>query len=527
MNIKIKTQYNQPLIHVCAFENQDHVDLRFKKEYFKLIDVDGNSLFDNVVNKGIWRIRVKKARPAKFNYYLILKESQRRSFIKKTLEKISNSDVPVKIKSVGGNVFIDDQKAYSNEKYIITAGPFSDERQARHHSKNFNQLNHCRIHRQRVEEGKGIIEIYDSQYDNFAEVKDKIILVNNKPDAYFEIKHFAISHNDEEKIKHDNLFFQGNLEISIGQGNTLTGINEIPVESYLKGVLYSEIGDHAEYEFAKCMAIAARSQIFARIGQCHGGEGFDFCSGSHCLRYYGKKYDDSEICNAIKETFGQIIAKDENVYPARFSFSCGGHTENKSGIWLNDDPDYITGKFDGDQNKKPELDLSSEEDIDEWIAGKPEVNCRIDEKGMNSSQKLMADSFRWEVFYTRKELQKIIMEKTGEEIGIIYEIIPISRGVSGRIKELEILGSLKNVRISGELNIRSAFSETFLNSSCFIIQPESDFDGIPLSFLFVGAGKGHGVGLCKVGAGKMASENIGYKDIIKHYYEKCEIKRIY
>ena len=119
------------------------------------------------------------------------------------------------------------------------------------------------------------------------------------------------------------------------------------------------------------------------------------------------------------------------------------------------------------------------------------------------------------------------MEKTGEEIGIIYEIIPISRGVSGRIKEIEIFGSLKNVRISGELNIRSAFSETFLNSSCFIIQPETDSDGVPLSFLFVGAGKGHGVGLCKTGAAKMVSADIGHEAIINHYYEKCEIKRIY
>jgi len=527
MNTKIKTQYNQPLILVCAFENQEHVDLKFSKEHFALYDIDGNSLFDNVNNEGIWRIRVKKAQPAKYDYYLILKESQKRSSIKKALQKISNLDDSAKIKSVGGKVFFDGRLAYSNEKFIIAAGPFSDERQARHHSKNYNQLNHCRIHREQISKGRGIIEIYDSKYDDFAEVKDKLILVRKKSDAYFEIKHFPISNDHKEKIKHEDLFFQGNLEISIGSDNTLTGINEIPVESYLKGVLYSEIGSHAEFEFAKCMAIVARSQIFARIGQCHGREGFDFCSGSHCLRYYGKKYDNPEICKAIDETFGQIILKGDKVYPARFSFSCGGHTENKSRIWLNDDPDYITGKFDGDPDKKLKLDLSTEKDAVEWILGKPEVYCRIDDNEMNSSQKFLADSFRWEVFYTRKELQKIIMEKTGEEIGIIYEIIPISRGVSGRIKEIEIFGSLKNVRISGELNIRSAFSETFLNSSCFIIQPEADFDGVPLSFLLVGAGKGHGVGLCKTGAAKMVSADIGHEGIINHYYEKCEIKRIY
>jgi len=527
MITRIKTQYNQPLIHVCAFEDQDHVDLKFRKDDFGLLDIDGNSLFDNVKNDGIWRVRVKKAKPAKYDYYLILKESQKRSSLKKALEKISNSDDSAAIKSVGGKVFFDGRLAYTNEKYIIAAGPFSNKRQAMHHSKNYNQLNHCRIHREQISKGRGVLEIYDSKYDNFAEVKDKLILASSKPDAYFEIKRFPIDNNHDEKIKREDLYFQGNLEINIGSNNTLTAINEIPVESYLKGVLYSEIGSHAEYEFAKCMAIAARSQIFARIGHCHGKEGFDFCSGSHCLRYYGKKYDNPEICKAIDDTFGQVISKDDKLYPARFSFSCGGHTENKSGIWLNDDPDYITGKFDGDPEQMPELDLSTENGAAEWILGKPEVNCRIDDTGMNSSQKLLADSFRWEVFYTRKELQKIIMEKTGEEIGIIYEIIPLARGVSGRIKEVEIFGSLKNVKISGELNIRSAFSETFLNSSCFIVKPETDSDGVPLSFLFVGAGKGHGVGLCKTGAAKMVSADIGHESIINHYYEKCEIKRIY
>ena len=137
------------------------------------------------------------------------------------------------------------------------------------------------------------------------------------------------------------------------------------------------------------------------------------------------------------------------------------------------------------------------------------------------------DSFRWEVFYSCEELQEIIRRKTGEETGLIYEIIPLLRGVSGRIKEVEILGSLKNIRLSGDLNIRAAFSESHLNSSCFIVRPELDMDGIPMNFLFIGAGKGHGVGLCKVGATRLACKEKTHQDIINHYFQKCKITRIY
>ena len=131
------------------------------------------------------------------------------------------------------------------------------------------------------------------------------------------------------------------------------------------------------------------------------------------------------------------------------------------------------------------------------------------------------------MFYTRNELEAIIYEKTGEELGIIYEIIPIARGASGRIREVEILSSLKNIKISGELNIRSALSVTLLNSSCFFVEAERDMDGVPINFTLIGAGKGHGVGLCKVGAAKMSMLGKNYTEILAHYFKKCDVKRIY
>jgi len=527
MKIIFNTYNEQPLIRVCAFQKQEHIDFKFKADDFAFFDMNGKALFPDVKKDKVWRIKIKKAHPARYEHYLILRESQNLKDMEQALEEYKVQDSQVLLKAVGGDIFIGAEEVSSNEKYLIMAGPFSSERQARHHSRNYNQLNHCRIHRQIVEDGRGTIEVYDSEYENFTETKNGVWLRPLHTEAYFQVSHFAINANEEQKIRHEDLFYQGALFIKIDEENSLTAINEISIESYLKGVLYSEIGQQAQLEYAKSMAIAARSQIFARIGQLHANEGFDFCSDSHCLRYYGKNYDCPAIDRAVAETKGLVLARAGKVCHAHFSYSCGGHTENTSGIWLDDDLDYIVGRFDGDEKDDLKLDLTKEKNVRQWIFSRPAVLCRINDQESGAMQKLSVDSFRWEVFYTRNELETIIQDKTGEDVGMIYEIIPISRGVSGRLKEVEILGSLKNVRIAGELNIRSAFSETYLNSSCFIVQPELDSDGIPLNFLFIGAGKGHGVGLCKVGANRMACNGKNHQEILTHYYEQCQIKRIY
>ena len=527
MKFVFKTKDDQPLIRVCALKNQTHIDLKFDAKDFMLADSEGNELFPAAHNKNIWRARIKKAKSAKCEYYLVLHESQDEEKLQKKMRQFRKKDRRVSIKKVGGEIYIADKLVSSNEKFMIMAGPFPTEKQAQAQGKKYNGFKQWRVHKTLLKAGKGSIEIYDGEYENFTEVSNGFRLLPKNNGAYFQIKRFAINDSSSEKTRHEDLFFQGLLSVEIDEQNLLTAVNVISVEDYVKGILYSELGEHVQPEYAKTMAIVARSQIFARFGQCHVNEGFDFCSSSHCLRYYGKNFQSPEIEQAVRETRGQILTVNGKVCHAYFHYSCGGHTEQISGILPDDDSSFIQGKFDGDPAQNPGLDLSKEEDVKTWIESKPDVNCRIDEQTMNSSSRLIVDSFRWEVFYSCEELQEIIRRKTGEETGLIYEIIPLLRGVSGRIKEVEILGSLKNIRLSGELNIRAAFSESHLNSSCFIVRPELDMDGIPMNFLFIGAGKGHGVGLCKVGATRLACEEKTHQDIINHYFQKCKITRIY
>ncbi len=527
MEIYLPTESGQPQLQICAFKQQDHIDLQFDIADYQFRDEHNNVLFPDIQNNGFWRIKVKDSQLPEYAYYLILRESENRREMEELLSVYKQKQDNILLHEIGGTIFIDKHRVFSNQKYMVLAGPFSTEKEAHHSSKEFGQIVHSRIYRRLLKPAHGRIEIYDANYEQFIEVNNFIQVVPKNNKGYLRIKHFPIRHLHGQKTEHKDLFYRGRLKIIIDEHSSLSGINELAVEDYLKGVLLSEISPHAPEEFIRSMAIVARSYVFARLGQKHADEGFDFCSDSHCLRYYGKKIKAPQVDAAVRQTVGQVLQNHGRICNAYFSYSCGGHTENTSGVWLNEDVPYIQGKFDGEAVDDPGLDLTKEEDVRKWIMTRPEVNCKIDVQQWADSYELSADSFRWEVFYTRNELEEIMREKTGEDVGIIYEIIPLKRGVSGRIKEIEILGSLKNVHIAGEHNIRSALSETFLNSSCFIIKTELDNEGVPLNFVFIGAGKGHGVGLCKAGATKLATKGKDYKQILLHYFENCQIERIY
>jgi stage II sporulation protein D len=95
--------------------------------------------------------------------------------------------------------------------------------------------------------------------------------------------------------------------------------------------------------------------------------------------------------------------------------------------------------------------------------------------------------------------------------GTVLDLIPLTRGESGRITRLKVIGSAKTLIIGKELEIRKALSKTHLYSSCFFVEKEQR-DGETL-FNLHGAGWGHGVGLCQIGAAVMGAEGYQYREI--------------
>ena len=134
---------------------------------------------------------------------------------------------------------------------------------------------------------------------------------------------------------------------------------------------------------------------------------------------------------------------------------------------------------------------------------------------------------RMELGYTQEQLSGLISDKLKMDFGDIIDLVPVERGRSGRICKLKIVGSKRSFTIGKELEIRRALSETHLYSSAFVVDKLDVNNGVPSRFVITGAGWGHGVGLCQIGAAVMGERGYSYDEILLHYYRGAEIREIY
>jgi SpoIID/LytB domain protein len=515
------------VLEVCIFEDQDQFDFKYTTHDFDIYDENDNLLNAAFKKNHLFRIKIKEASPSLFEYYILLHESENLDYIKKKTEGYKKSIKNVFYREVGGDVVKDNENITNNKKYLCLNGPYRSEEEARKELVKNGELNHCRIHKKKIKDGKMVLELFDPDGEDVIDFSSVIKIVPKSISASFELRHLRINNKLRNNRQiYENLYYQGGLIVRIDSGGKLAGINVVNIDDYIKGVLVSEISCNVSADFAKAMAIVCRSNVFARYGHKHFEESYDFCNAGHCMRYFGKEFANDTIISAVEETKNQVLVYEDKICEAYYSYSCGGHTDVVDGVWLRDKLDYLEGHIDNEDKFIERIDLTKEEDAAKWALKRPDVYCNLTSLQPPASMKDGASSFRWEVFYSRQELTAIIKEKTGEDVGTIYEIIPIERSVSGRIKKLQILGSLKNIYIKGELNIRTALSPSQLKSSCFIVESEMDGDGVPYNFTLIGCGVGHGIGLCKVGAAVMAENGKKYDTILKHYYNKCQIKRI-
>jgi len=261
--------------------------------------------------------------------------------------------------------------------------------------------------------------------------------------------------------------------------------------------------------------------VAANWGRLHKGEAYQFCSSDHCFYLAGLQPWPRRVMEVMKKTKGQVLTCGDEICNTPSHLVCGGHTESLENVGDFESKPYLKSLFDTEGHRTPEKmpdSLNNEEAIEIWINNQPRVNCNLSEKKDMEDFRKFRRFFRWEVEYTRQELEEIISQKTEEDIGTLYDIVPLKRGTSGRLVETEILGSRQNVKLVGDLAIREAFSQTQLPSSCFIVRARMDEHGIPTLFNFVGAGNGDGVGMCQLGAISKAYSGQTAQEIITHYF---------
>jgi SpoIID/LytB domain protein len=328
--------------------------------------------------------------------------------------------------------------------------------------------------------------------------------------------------------------FNGGLLLSM-EGDEVRAVNHIDVERYLACVISSEMSDTASLPFLKAHAVISRSWLIAQIEQKNKvlpttergmdtpeericwydraeHTGFDVCADDHCQRYQGfGRLDNEKVMKAVDETRGEVLMYESEICDARFSKCCGGMSEKYESCWDNTPHPYLTPvKCNPNPYGMPLCDTTDAE---------------ILEQVLNDYDQETHGFFKWEVRYGQQELSELVCRRTGVDFGTIIDLVPLEKGVSGRIIRLRIVGTLRTMIIGKELEIRHALSESHLYSSAFTVVKEV-VDG-ETSFLLKGRGWGHGVGLCQIGAAVMGEKGYSYQEILKHYYTGVEIVKRY
>ncbi|HET9531489.1 MAG TPA: SpoIID/LytB domain-containing protein [Blastocatellia bacterium] len=345
--------------------------------------------------------------------------------------------------------------------------------------------------------------------------------------------------------------FQGALIIRASDDG-LTLINELPIESYLVSVVSSEMSASCPAELLRAHAVVSRSWLLAQLNERDkavrprarasyepAGERirwydreshseFDVCADDHCQRYQGiSKAFSKSAFEALQETRGKVLQYGDEICDARYSKSCGGMTEVYSAAWEERDVPYLVSIYDGPGEIAGfNLPLSVEANAEAWIASRPPAYC--DARAEDTLSRILPgfdqetkDFYRWQVSYTRDELREILSARLGVDFGRIEALEPVERGQSGRIIRLRIRGERETLLIGKELEVRRALSRSHLYSSAFIVRQDDT------SFHLIGAGWGHGVGLCQIGAAVMADRGVTHEEILAHYFKGARIRTLY
>ena len=378
-------------------------------------------------------------------------------------------------------------------------------------------------------------------------------------DASFSLSDVTIGVNFHWERKETQTFL-GTLRFVV-ESDKICAINELPVEKYLESVISSEMSATSSLELLKAHAVISRSWLLAQMKKrrdvAESGNNFfsftkkedmlirwydredhtifDVCADDHCQRYQGiTKETSPHVAEAIRQTKGQVLLDGDEICDARFSKCCGGVTEEFQYCWEDTPKNYLTAVRDialGIESTLP--NLTNEEEAEKWIRFNPPAFCNTQDKRilsqvLNDYDQETVDFYRWKVTLTQEKLQQLIADRLKIDLGSILDMKSVERGTSGRISKLQIVGTEKTFTIGKELEIRRTLSDSHLLSSAFIVDKyDIDEQGVPQRFELIGAGWGHGVGLCQIGAAVMGEEGYLYDAILLHYYQGAEIKKLY
>lgn len=405
--------------------------------------------------------------------------------------------------------------------------------------------------------GKQVVELSEGRILWENALYDELLFEPTDAQSSFTLEDVTIGVNFHWERKEAQTFL-GKLRFIV-EDNNICAINELPVETYLTSVISSEMRATSSLELLKAHAVISRSWLLAQMEQRKAENNnadkqpsffktdeeivrwydredhkqFDVCADDHCQRYQGiTKAANKHVVEAIQQTAGEILTSHGEICDARYSKCCGGAVEEFQYCWENIKKPYLQALPDTLPDTTPLPDLTDEAVARQWILSSPDAFCNTTDQKvlsqvLNDFDQETTDFYRWNQTYSQAEVKQLLEEKLEVQFGDIIDLIPLSRGKSGRIYRLKIVGKERTLIIGKELEIRRALSKSHLYSSAFIVEKADIKDGVPQKFIIKGAGWGHGVGLCQIGAAMMGKQGYRYEEILLHYYKGAGITKAY
>lgn len=405
--------------------------------------------------------------------------------------------------------------------------------------------------------GKQVVELSEGRILWENALYDELLFEPTDAQSSFTLEDVTIGVNFHWERKEAQTFL-GKLRFIV-EDNNICAINELPVETYLTSVISSEMRATSSLELLKAHAVISRSWLLAQMEQRKAENNnvekqpsffktneeivrwydredhkrFDVCADDHCQRYQGiTKAANKHVVEAIQQTAGEILTSHGEICDARYSKCCGGAVEEFQYCWENIKKPYLQALPDTLPDTTPLPDLTDEAVARQWILSSPDAFCNTTDQKvlsqvLNDFDQETTDFYRWSQTYSQAEVKQLLEEKLEVQFGDIIDLVPLERGKSGRIYRLKIVGKERTLIIGKELEIRRALSKSHLYSSAFIVEKADIKDGVPQKFIIKGAGWGHGVGLCQIGAAMMGKQGYRYEEILLHYYKGAEITKAY
>lgn len=510
---------NVPEISIAIMDRQDEVRFTLKGRLRILPTGDGGP--EVVAEPGrTWIARVEAGEPAKVRYRVVLEGLPASDLpaLRAARARYEKAGVAVRTIEVG-SVFSFFGQVMDNRQILIAVDEAHDtfepaQAAATAASERFGQ--DCTVHAQLDERSNGTVVLSDERGGLTVRARDAMWLAPADPADTILVRQVEYGRDTTWHGRQDRSY-RGRIYLAVDRNGQLAAVSLVDAETLLRGIVPTEIFPSAPPDALKAQAVVARGELLAKIGTRHLADPYLLCSEVHCQAYSGTAKEHERTDAAIVATRGEMLFDAEGLVDSVYSASCGGHTEHNEHVWPSSGKPSLRGGYDGLTRPSwlPEGELSDDA-VRQFLTTPVDAWCGRATKG--------ADSFRWKKAIAAWDVTPLVAQRY-PEVGDVEDLVVLSRGVSGRVRALEIRGTKGTVTVERELPIRRLFGG--LKSGLFVVEKDLDGRGKPVRFRFTGGGFGHGVGMCQVGAIGMAEAGRSYQEILSHYYRGAQPRKVY